>query len=143
MAKAPGEAVLSGGWLPRQWTQTGPFGPTFLHRIKQMNPDGSFCEAAMMEQKIKQDIHIGANIREVRRQRGLKQTELVRLLQLDGVPMTREGENRAGRAAHPGVPAQGNQERPEHHLRPAAGIMRPALSEDSFSSTTPFYLLQG
>ena len=44
----------------------------------------------MMEQKIKQDIHIGANIREIRRQRGLKQTDLVRLLQLEGVPMTRE-----------------------------------------------------
>lgn len=44
----------------------------------------------MMEQKIKQDICIGTNIREIRRQRGLKQTELVRLLQLEGVPMTRE-----------------------------------------------------
>ncbi len=44
----------------------------------------------MMEQKIKQDIPIGTNIREIRRQRGLKQTELVRLLQLEGVPMTRE-----------------------------------------------------
>nr|WP_325183211.1 helix-turn-helix domain-containing protein [uncultured Oscillibacter sp.] len=43
-----------------------------------------------MEQKIKQDIPIGTNIREIRRQRGLKQTELVRLLQLEGVPMTRE-----------------------------------------------------
>ena len=44
----------------------------------------------MTEQKIKQDICIGANIREIRRQRGLKQTELVGLLQLEGVPMTRE-----------------------------------------------------
>ena len=44
----------------------------------------------MTEQKIKQDICIGANIREIRRQRGLKQTELVSLLQLEGVPMTRE-----------------------------------------------------
>ena len=44
----------------------------------------------MMEQKIKQDIPIGTNIREIRRQRGLKQTELVRLLQLEGVSMTRE-----------------------------------------------------
>lgn len=55
-----------------------------------MDPNRSFCEAAMMEQKIKQDIPIGTNIREIRRQRGLKQTELVRLLQLEGVPMTRE-----------------------------------------------------
>ena len=44
-----------------------------------------------MEQKIKQDeIHIGKNIRELRKQKGLGQTELVRILQLDGVAMTRE-----------------------------------------------------
>ncbi len=44
----------------------------------------------MMEQKIKQDICIGANIREIRRLRGLKQTDLVSLLQLEGISMTRE-----------------------------------------------------
>ena len=43
-----------------------------------------------MEQKIKQDICIGANIRVIRKNRGLKQTELVQLLQLEGVAMTRE-----------------------------------------------------
>ena len=44
-----------------------------------------------MEQKIKQDaIRIGANIRRVRLERGIGQTELVRRLQLDGVEMTRE-----------------------------------------------------
>ena len=44
-----------------------------------------------MEQKIKQDAtHIGANIRRVRLERGIGQTELVRRLQLDGVEMTRE-----------------------------------------------------
>ena len=44
-----------------------------------------------MEQKIKQDvIHIGANIRRVRLEQGIGQTELVRWLQLDGVEMTRE-----------------------------------------------------
>ena len=44
-----------------------------------------------MEQKIKQDaIHIGANIRRVRLERGIGQTELVRRFQLDGVEMTRE-----------------------------------------------------
>jgi transcriptional regulator with XRE-family HTH domain len=42
-------------------------------------------------QKIKQDeIHIGRNIREIRLAKGIGQTELVRLLQLDGVEMTRE-----------------------------------------------------
>lgn len=45
----------------------------------------------MSEQKIKQDeIHIGANIRIIRKQRGMGQTELVRRLQLDGIEMTRE-----------------------------------------------------
>jgi transcriptional regulator with XRE-family HTH domain len=42
-------------------------------------------------QKIKQDeIHIGQNIREIRQQKKLGQTELVRILQLAGVEMTRE-----------------------------------------------------
>lgn len=45
----------------------------------------------MGEQKIKQDqIHIGRNIREARRAKGVGQTELVRQLQLEGVGMTRE-----------------------------------------------------
>lgn len=44
-----------------------------------------------MEQKIKQDeIRIGENIRTIRKQRNIGQTELVRLLQLEGVEMTRE-----------------------------------------------------
>lgn len=43
-----------------------------------------------MEQKIKQDIDIGGNIREIRKGQHLGQTELVRLLQLDGIAMTRE-----------------------------------------------------
>ena len=44
----------------------------------------------MEEQKIKQDICIGANIRRMREQQGIGQTALVRLLQLEGVDMTRE-----------------------------------------------------
>lgn len=43
-----------------------------------------------MEQKIKQDLCIGANIRAIRQARGIGQTELVRLLQLEGVDITRE-----------------------------------------------------
>ena len=44
-----------------------------------------------MEQKIKQDeIRIGENIRRIRIGRGIGQTELVRILQLQGVDMTRE-----------------------------------------------------
>ena len=45
----------------------------------------------MEEQKIKQDaICIGANIRRLRLEKHMGQTELVRLLQLKGVDMTRE-----------------------------------------------------
>lgn len=44
-----------------------------------------------MAQKIKQDeIRIWENIRRVRLERGIGQTELVRMLQLEGVEMTRE-----------------------------------------------------
>lgn len=44
-----------------------------------------------MEQKIKQDdIKIGENIRRIRKSKNIGQTELVRLLQLQGVNMTRE-----------------------------------------------------
>ncbi len=45
----------------------------------------------MKEQKIKQDaIFIGENIRKIRLQRNMGQTELVRLLQLNGTDITRE-----------------------------------------------------
>ncbi|RHR10815.1 XRE family transcriptional regulator [Pseudoflavonifractor sp. AF19-9AC] len=42
-------------------------------------------------QKIKQDeIHIGQNIRRIRLEKGVGQTELVRRMQLEGVSITRE-----------------------------------------------------
>ena len=46
----------------------------------------------LAEQKIKQDdiISIGSNIRAIRKARGVGQTELIRMLQLLGVDMTRE-----------------------------------------------------
>ena len=46
----------------------------------------------MLEQKIKQEdsLRIGANIRRIRLERGMGQTELVRRLQLEGLDMTRE-----------------------------------------------------
>ena len=44
----------------------------------------------MDEQKIKQDISIGANIREIRQKNHVKQVDLVQLLQLQGIDMTRE-----------------------------------------------------
>ena len=44
-----------------------------------------------MEQKIKQiGIDIGGNIRSIRKSRGIGQTELVRMLQLQNVNITRE-----------------------------------------------------
>lgn len=44
-----------------------------------------------MEQKIKQTgIDTGGNIRRIRLDAGIKQTELVKLLQLRGINMTRE-----------------------------------------------------
>lgn len=44
-----------------------------------------------MEQKIKQDgSNIGSNIRRVGKEKGIGQTELVRMLQLRGLNMTRE-----------------------------------------------------
>ncbi len=43
-----------------------------------------------MEQKVKQDSRIGENIRRIRKEKGLGQTDLVRMLQIDGCDMTRE-----------------------------------------------------
>ncbi len=44
-----------------------------------------------MEQKIKQDkIFIGQNIRRIRKERGIRQTEMVALMQLQNVSATRE-----------------------------------------------------
>lgn len=45
-----------------------------------------------MEQKIKQDStgNIGRNIRTIRKSKGMGQTELVRVLDLQGIPITRE-----------------------------------------------------
>ena len=44
-----------------------------------------------MEQKIKQDeIFIGQNIRRIRKEKGMRQTEMVALMQLKNIPLTRE-----------------------------------------------------
>lgn len=56
-----------------------------------MDSNESKFRGMPVEQKIKQDeIRIGVNIRRIRLERGMGQTELVRLLQLEGVDMTRE-----------------------------------------------------
>ena len=55
-----------------------------------------------MEQWVKQDgkINIGKNIREIRLSRNMKQTELVRLVQLQDVPLIRETLVKIERGAH-------------------------------------------
>lgn len=51
----------------------------------------SYLEENMEEQKIKQDaIHIGENIRAIRKAKGIGQTQLVQMMQLEGASMTRE-----------------------------------------------------
>lgn len=54
-----------------------------------------------MEQKVKQTTgNIGKNIRKIRLEAGVKQTELVALLQLHGVNMTRETLVKIERGIH-------------------------------------------
>lgn len=61
----------------------------------------SFAININMEQKIKQvDGNIGENIRNLRLEAGLKQTELVGMLQLYGVNMTRETLVKIERGIH-------------------------------------------
>ena len=54
-----------------------------------------------MEQKIKQtDIFIGKNIRKIRLSKGIHQTELVRMLQLQNINITRESLVKIERGIH-------------------------------------------
>lgn len=54
-----------------------------------------------MEQKIKQDeIFIGKNIRRIRKEKGIRQTEMVALLQLENVMITREALVKIERGIH-------------------------------------------
>lgn len=48
-----------------------------------------FIEVFNMAQKIKQDIHIGDNIRSLRRQAGLTQEQVIARLQLQGIGISR------------------------------------------------------
>ena len=63
-----------------------------VHKIKRKRTNFSPKGTLMSDMKIKQDKHntIGNNIRRVRKERGIGQTELVRELQLIDVDMTRE-----------------------------------------------------
>ena len=80
----------------------------------------------MEEQKIKQDgICIGANIRRLRLEKRMGQTELVRLVQLEGIPMSRECLVKIERGVQH-IQATRHSRRPGRHLRRAAGGQRPA-----------------
>ena len=80
----------------------------------------------MGEQKIKQaGGEIGRNIRRVRLERGMGQTELVRRLQLDGVPMTRETLAKIERRApYRAFRTARHTQRAQHELRRALKIER-------------------
>lgn len=64
----------------------------FMNKIKVHGPRMVHDRGAALKQKIKQDRdgNIGKNIREIRIARGIGQTELVRMLDLQGIPITRE-----------------------------------------------------
>lgn len=80
----------------------------------------------MEEQKIKQDgICIGANIRRLRLEKRMGQTELVRLVQLEGIPMTRECLVKIERGV------QHIQATQLRAIRDALGVTYDALLEDN------------
>jgi transcriptional regulator with XRE-family HTH domain len=47
-------------------------------------------ESSIMGQKLKQDIHIGVNIRNIRNAKGMTQEQVVAKLQLLGIDMSRD-----------------------------------------------------
>ena len=69
-----------------------PIALRFRGKIKEKNgPEMVQSRGVILIQKIKQDNgNIGRNIREIRLARGIGQTELVRLLDLQGIAITRE-----------------------------------------------------
>ncbi len=85
----------------------------------------------MEEQKIKQDgICIGANIRRLRLEKRMGQTELVRLVQLEEIPMTRECLVKIERGV------QHIQATQLRAIRDALGVTYDALLEDSSAQKT-------
>ena len=71
-------------------THLGPINPRIFHTLNPPGPILVLSRRWRMVQKIKQDGSIGANIRAVRKAKGIHPVELVRLLQLEGVDITRE-----------------------------------------------------
>lgn len=71
-----------------------------------------------MEPKIKQSptIPIGENIRRIRLEKGMGQTELVRQIQLRAAHQRISGEDRAGHSAHLRCPASYHSRYTSNHL---------------------------
>ena len=85
----------------------------------------------MEEQKIKQNgICIGANIRRLRLEKRMGQTELVRLVQLEGIPMSQECLVKIERGV------QHIQATQLRAIRDALGVTYDALLEDSSAQKT-------
>lgn len=73
-----------------KWTKTSPYSIALLNTILKKEPKRVQKCGDEMEQKIKQDeIFIGQNIRRIRK-KGMRQTEMVALMQLKNVLLTRE-----------------------------------------------------
>ena len=70
-------AVLLFCLINLKWTEMSTFCKSLLHRIKPMMDRNRFNLEGGMEQKIKQDTNIGANIRAIRKQKNIKQVDLV------------------------------------------------------------------
>lgn len=73
-------------------TDNSPNSSGIFHKINMVGDRQVWAEVVILEQKIKQSEkeNIGKNIREIRLARGIGQTELVRLLELQGISITRE-----------------------------------------------------
>ena len=75
----------------RRWIFRPAISSGKLSSKYQSTPNHNFMGGKPVEQKIKQDsIRIGENIRRIRLAQHIKQTQLVQLLQLEGINMTRE-----------------------------------------------------
>ena len=94
--------ILNNFSLLSKWTIFSPIISSQMDMInKNVDCFQSYQEGYHMEQKIKQvDGNIGENIRKLRLEAGLKQTELVGMLQLHGVSMTRETLVKIERGIH-------------------------------------------
>ncbi len=84
--------IFSGHAFSANRTRISPFIFCFVFKIELVGLKRVQIRSEILQQKIKQDINgnIGKNIRKIRIANGIGQTELVRLLDLQGIPITRE-----------------------------------------------------